>query len=351
MKQLNRRSILQGAGLAAASLVGTGASAQEQSAVRVPIKPARLKKGAMVRLVAPASVTYDADTVAIAYEALTAMGLKVSVGDHVLDRFGYFAGEDAARADDINAAFADKDVAAVITLRGGWGAARTLPYLDFDMIANNPKILMGYSDITTLLNAVQGQTGLVTFHGPNGTTKWDSFTYEAMRSILFDAKAPLMQNRKDPGQGLAVRKNRTQTIQPGIAKGRLVGGNLTLFSGLLGTPWFPDVTGAIVFLEEVGEYIYRCDRMLNQLALAGVFDKAAGIVLGGFTDCGVDPSGGLGTFSLHDIFKQHFAPSAKPTFSGAMFGHISEKRTIPVGTMAQIDADKGTVQMLEPSVS
>ena len=300
-------------------------------------------------LVAPAKVTYDRDTLAIAVESLEALGLQVRVGEHVMDRYGYLAGTDPDRAADINAAFADDEIRGVVALRGGWGASRALPYLDYDMIAAHPKVMLGYSDITTLLNALLAKSNLVGFHGPNGLSPWSEFSTREIRRIVFDGEAPVMINPRERKDTLAVRKNRTYPIVPGRARGRLIGGNLTLFTCLLGTPYFPDPTGAILFLEETGEWIYRCDRMLTQLALAGVFEKAAGVVFGAFTDCDVSPSG-YGRFSLNDIFEQHMIPARIPAFSGAMFGHIPDKRTIPLGVMAEIDTDAGTIDLLEPAV-
>ncbi|MEL6791329.1 MAG: LD-carboxypeptidase [Pseudomonadota bacterium] len=351
---LSRRSVMRGAALTplaplAAPLAATSSQVTADPGVEM-IRPRRLRKGSAVRIVAPASVTYDANDLAIAVEALSALGLTVSVGRHVMDRHGYLAGEDAARADDINRAFADPAVDGVIALRGGWGAARTLPHVDFEVIAQNPKVFMGYSDITTLLNAITAKTGLVTFHGPNANTVWDPFTTSAMRAVLFDGKALTMRNPAQADGTLAVRNNRIQTITKGQAAGPVFGGNLTLFAGLLGTSWFPDTAGALIFLEEVGEYIYRCDRLINQLALAGAFDGVAGIVLGGFTDCGVDPSGGYGTFSLNDVFKHHFEGLGIPVFAGAMVGHVREKRTMPVGLPALMNADEGTLTLSRPAV-
>jgi len=307
-----------------------------------------LEKGDRVALIAPATVTYDRVDVDIATEALEALGLRVVPGRHLLDRFGYFAGTDQERADDFNRAFEDQTIRGVFALRGGWGASRMLPFVDFNLVAVQPKVLIGYSDITTLINAVYSQTGIVTFHGPNALSPWSEFSTQSMRSIVFEGKAPLMRNPVEKGDSLAVRNNRTQTIVPGRASGHLIGGNLTLFTGLLGTSYFPNPRGAIIVLEEVGEYIYRCDRMLSQLALAGVFDDAAGVVFGGFTDC--NPSGGFGTFSLNDIFNQHIKPRNIPCFSGAAFGHVNSKHTIPIGSKAEIDADIGFIKMLESSV-
>ena len=368
MKNLSRRELLAGVvaggtvagGAIAGSAVAVGAGASAADAPPgpagvqahredAPKRPARLRQGDSVALVAPATVTYDRDDLLIAVESLEALGLKVRPGEHVLARYGYFAGTDEDRAADINAAFTADDVDGVIALRGGWGAARTHPHLDLDRIAANPKVFLGYSDITTLLNAFLARSSLVAFHGPNGSSPWTGFTTQGVRSIIFNGEAPLMRNPEVRDDSLAVRDYRISPIVPGRARGRLVGGNLTLFSGLVGTPWFPDVTGALVFLEEVGEYIYRCDRMLTQLALAGVFEKAAGVILGGFTGCGISPDR-FGTFSLNDVFEQHLGGLGKPVFSGAMIGHVEWKRTVPIGVMTEMDARAGTIQMLEPAV-
>ena len=331
--------------LSAAACAGTRARTHGAA----PSRPARLREGDLVALVAPAKVTYDREVLRIAVESLEALGLRVTVGEHVMSRYGYLAGRDQDRAADINAAFADGEVRGLIALRGGWGAARALPHIDFAAIAAHPKVVLGYSDITTLLNALHARSNLVCFHGPNGLSSWTEFTTQEMKRIVFHAEAPVMTNPRIRQDTLAVRKYRTWPIVRGRAQGRLVGGNLTLFAALAGTPYFPDTTGAIVFLEETDEYIYRCDRMLTQLALAGVFERAAGVVLGAFTDCDVSPTG-YGRFSLNDVFEQHLVPLGKPAFAGAMIGHVSHKRTIPVGALAEIDAGAGTIELLEPAV-
>ena len=350
MTDITRRQLLVGAAAGGAALASAArAATQPVSGRTVPSRPARLRRGDRVALIAPAKVTHDRDTVRIAVENLEALGLRVRVGEHVLSRYGYLAGPDRDRAADINAAFADDEIRGLVALRGGWGAARALPYVDFEAIAEHPKVVLGYSDITSLLNALYARSNLVGFHGPNGISPWTEFATREMRRVVFDGEAPLMRNPRVRNDTLAVREYRTYAVVPGRARGRLVGGNLTLFAALVGTPYFPDVTGAIVFLEETGEYIYRCDRMLTQLALAGVFEKAAGVVLGGFTDCDVSPSG-YGRFSLNDVFEQHLVPLGKPAFSGAMIGHVDYKRTVPIGAAAEIDADAGTIELLEPAV-
>ena len=345
-----RRKFMHGA-LLSPLLLNTSIVAGQPQSKLAPVKPGRIRKGDTIALVAPAGATYETDYLTMAKESLEALGLRPTVGKSVLSRFGYLAGTDQQRAHDINTAFADPEVNGIFCLRGGWGAARLLSLLDFDMIAKNPKVFMGYSDITTLLNAIYQRTGLVTFHGPNGGSPWRDFSVSNMRDVLFHAKPITMDTHPKNLGTLTHRENRTQTIVSGQAQGRLVGGNLTLMTNLLGTPYFPTVDGHILLLEEIGEYIYRCDRMLTQLRNAGVLQRVAGIVLGSFTDCVVEPSGGYGTFSLTDIFEQHLVPLKKPTYFGAQFGHIDEKYTLPIGVEAQMDANSHTTRLLEPAVT
>lgn len=311
-------------------------------------RPRRLQLGDTVGLVAPASVTYESLQLQIALEALDAMGLKAKVGPHVMDRFGYLAGEDKDRASDINAAFADPEIDAVFALRGGWGASRLLPFLDFDLIAKNPKIFLGYSDITSLLNAIYAKAGVVTFHGPNVMSRWNEFTYQGMRDVLFNGKSSTYSNPEVIDDDLVARKHRIQTINAGRATGHLIGGNLTLMSALIGTPYFPDARGAILFLEDVGEAIYRVDRMMTQLKLSGVLGQVSGIVFGHFT--GVKPNPGLGNFALMDILEQHCKPLGVPCYFGAMIGHVEEQSTVPIGVAAEMDAGAGLLRLLEPAV-
>lgn len=340
---MQRRSILQLA-VAGALASGVALPAFAQQGHR----PRRLSPGDTVALVAPASVTYESLELQLALETLEAMGLKAKVGDHVMDRFGYLAGKDEDRAADINAAFADTRIDAVFALRGGWGASRVLPYLDFDVIRKNPKILLGYSDITSLLNAVFAKTGLITFHGPNVMSRWNDFTHQGMRRVLFGARAEVYENPVIVDDDLVARDHRIQTITSGVAEGPLIGGNLTLMSALLGSPYLPSFSGAILFLEDVGEAIYRVDRMLTQLSLSGELRQVSGIILGHFT--GVEPNPGLGNFALMDILKQHCEPLGVPCYFGAMIGHIEQQSTVPIGAYARMNADTGELALTAPAV-
>jgi muramoyltetrapeptide carboxypeptidase len=343
----NRRTFLKAAALAAlASRLGPGLRAAE--APRGVLKPRRLAAGATVGLVSPAGVVWTADELAIVQESLAAMGLRTKVGAHALDRYGYLAGRDADRASDVNAMFADDAVDAILCARGGWGCNRILPLLDYAAIARHPKILVGYSDITSLLNAVHARTGLVTFHGPVGASAWNAFSLDFFRRVLFQGEAVVMENPHVKGDNLTVVQDRIQTITPGRAQGRLLGGNLTVLSAMLGSAYLPDWTGCILFLEDTNEDIYRIDRMLTQLSLAGVLGRAAGVVFGKCTKCG--PGESHGSLTLEEVQADHLKPLKVPAFTGSMIGHIDNKFTVPVGARAEIDAGRGTITLLEPAV-
>lgn len=313
------------------------------------VRPRRLRKGSTVALVSPASAVAESVSVEVARESLMALGLEVRMGSHHRDRYGYLAGTDRDRAADLNRMFADPEVDGIFALRGGWGAARLLPLLDYDAIRRNPKVFLGYSDVTALLTAIHARTGLITFHGPMGVSTWNRFAVEHLRRVLFDAEAADLANPTEIGDTLVQTEDRVQVITPGRARGRLIGGNLSVLSAIMGSPYLPDWEGAILFLEEVEEDIYRVDRMLTQLRLAGVLEKIAGFVFGKCTGCG--PGEGYGSLTLEQLFADHVAPLGIPAWSGAMIGHIRNQWTVPVGAEVEIDAARGTVRMLEPAVS
>jgi muramoyltetrapeptide carboxypeptidase len=347
----SRRGFLQALSLAAAGALARppGAAAQAQLPV---LKPARLAPGRTVALVSPGSPVAETVDVQIAREALEAMGLRVKLGEHLTGRYGYLAATDRERARELNRAFADPEVDAVFAMRGGWGTARILPLLDYDLIRRNPRILLGYSDITALLTAVYARSGVVCFHGPMGVSSWKKYPLEHFRRLLFDAEALTLSNPRELTDELVQRENRVQTINPGTARGRLVGGNLATLTAILGSPYLPRWEECILFLEEVEEGIYRVDRMLTQLRLAGVLGRIRGFVFGKCTDCGTEssPGGGYGSLTLEQVFRDHLGELGIPAWSGAMIGHIADQWTVPVGTQVEIDAGAGTIRMLEPSV-
>ena len=238
-------------------------------------------------------------------------------------------------------------VAGVVCYTGGWGSPRVLPFLDYDLIRSKPKVLIGYSDITALLNAVHKRTGLITFHGPVGGSTFEPYTLENFRRVVMTAEPAgvLPSPAKKPNE-LVDRTNRVLRLTNGKATGRLIGGNLTMIATLMGTPFQPETAGAIVFLEDVHEEPYRIDRMLTQLSLGGMFDHVAGIVFGRCSDCGIKgPS-----FSLEEILRDRFGSLPVPAISGLSFGHIEQKLVLPIGAKATLDADGGTLRIDDAAV-
>ena len=337
---MNRRLFLSALGLALSSSCSQG-NTERPPAV---IKPRRLKPGDTVVLVNPAGATFNREDADIATEHLEALGLNVRRAEHLFERRGYLAGSDADRAGDINQQFADTAVAGLIALRGGWGCARILGRLDYSQIRAQPKVLLGFSDITALHMAIHSQTGLVTFHGPVGTSTWTPFTSANVRQVVMEGQTPVLANHH-PASG---KPSSIRTIRPGRARGPLLGGNLTVLSAIMGSRYLPPWEGAILFLEDVGEEIYRVDRMLTQLKLAGVLDQIAALVFGKCTDC--RPGNGFGSLTLDEVLEDHLRPLGIPAWRGAMIGHIDDQLTLPLGIQAEIDATAGTIRLLEPAV-
>ncbi|MGF7216298.1 muramoyltetrapeptide carboxypeptidase [Spirosoma lacussanchae] len=314
------------------------------------VKPARLKPGDTVGLVCPAAPAYSREEVQVTQESLVAMGLKTRLAPHFYDRYGYLAGRDADRAADVNAMFADPDIQMVMAMHGGWGCARLLPLLDYELIRRNPKLLIGYSDITALLLGIHTKTGLATIHGPVGSATWNSYTVERFRRVIMEGEPVMYENPTDKGDTLAQTDDRIWTIRPGTARGPLVGGNLTVLCHLLGSVYVPDWRNKILFIEDVSEDIYSVDRMLTHLKLAGVLNQLSGLVFGKCTRCGPG-SGGYGSLTLEDVLIEHIGPLNIPAFAGAMIGHITDKFTVPIGINAEMDAEKGLIRLLEPAVA
>jgi muramoyltetrapeptide carboxypeptidase len=301
-----------------------------------------------VGLVAPASANFHSVDIEIAQDVARAFSLEPRLGEHVRKRYGYLAGRDEERAADLNAFFADPSVKAIFAIRGGWGCARILPLVDWDAVRRNPKVVTGYSDLTGLHCALQAQTGLVTFHAPMAISDWPPFSVEHFRRVVFEGEALTMANPPGEEERLVQRENRTRVITPGRARGRLLGGNLTVLTALVGSPYLPAFDGAILFLEDVNEEIYRVDRMLTQLRLAGILGRLRGFVFGSCSHC--DPGEGFGSLTLEEVLDEHVKPLAIPAYEGAMIGHQDRQFTVPVGTEVEMDAAAGTITMLEPAV-
>lgn len=338
-----------------AATISTAAALAGLSATRVvsaqaPLrKPARLRAGDTVGIIDPASATWDPIDVDIVVESLAALGLKARLGTHLLDRRGYLAGRDEDRAADVMAMFTDPAVKAVHALRGGWGCARLLPLLDFEAIARTPKILLGYSDLTALILPVYAKAGFVTFHGMNGASQWNRFNVDWFRRVLMNGEAVTMTNPVDAGDMLVPTENRIRTITPGRARGRLIGGNLTVLTAIVGSGMLPDFRDAILFIEDVEEAPYRIDRMLTQLALAGILKEVRAVIWGRCTRC--TPGAGFGSLTIGDLLDDHVKPLGVPAWEGAQIGHIPRQFIVPIGIEAEVDASTGTIRLLEPAVT
>lgn len=316
----------------------------------VPQKPPRLQPGATLGIVSPSSPSSrDSDVQRLQLWA-TAHGFRLKLFPHVADRHGYLAGADADRAADLTAAFADPEVDAVLTMRGGTGGWRTVPHVDYDVIRANPKFFSGYSDTTALHLAIAARADLVTFYGAAGSSLIGrSVSAYTERHFLRAATLgePLGDIEKDPDDPF------TWAITGGVAEGRLRGGCLTLLVQSLGTPWEVDWRGCIVFVEDVGEEPYRIDGYLTQLRLAGKLDGIAGFIVGEHVDCGpreLRPSYPYGTFSTEEVYRQHLAPLGVPVMVGLPCGHGKHLVTLPLGVAARLDADAMTLQLLDAAV-
>jgi muramoyltetrapeptide carboxypeptidase len=343
---MDKRNFIKTLGLTAGMLPFLGMNpAQSASQTSPRLLPKPLKKGDLVGIISPSAAMADEIQFVFAREAMEALGFNVVLGGHVANRRGHLAGTDAERAADLNDMFAHPEVKAIVCLRGGSGAARILPLIDYENIKRNPKPLLGYSDITALHLAIYAQTGLITFHGPNGSGSWGSFNANQFEKMFFEQDQMRFENEKVKGDDLVIKQNRTQTITPGLAEGIIIGGNLTVLTAIAGSPYLPDFQDKILFLEDIEEGPYRIDRMMSTLQLMGALDKIKGFIFGQCTDC--DPSGGYGSLTLNQILEDFIAPLKIPAYRGAMIGHVPKQFIVPIGAKVRMDASKGWFEMTE----
>ncbi|MGF1538360.1 MAG: LD-carboxypeptidase [Elainellaceae cyanobacterium] len=335
---VSRRTLLSTA--AAAGLLGTRFTPAQGQGAPSLLRPPRLQPGDRVGIISPAGVTTSQQDQDIVVNAIRALGLVPALGPHARDRYGYLAGRDRDRAADVNQFFADPTIKALMPIRGDWGSSRILPSLDYDVIRQNPKILVGFSDITALLLGIYAQTGLVTFHGPHGLTSWLPDQAIPFRRVLFEGAAAGI------GGTLRPRPTPHRMITPGQAQGPLIGGNLSVIAGIVGSPYMPDLDGAVLFVEDVGEAVYRVDRMMTQLKLAGALDGLAGFIFGQCTRCPAEGD----SLTLEQVLRDHLQPLGIPAWMGALIGHVEPILTLPIGVTVAIDAERGALQMLQPAV-
>jgi muramoyltetrapeptide carboxypeptidase len=337
--KIKRRQFLKTCGLATLATQIPLLTAQGQLSPNTVIKPPRLQVGDTVGLIAPAGL-FELKYIEVVQQYLTKLGLKTKLGKHILDRYGYLAGQDADRARDVNDMFADESVKAILAIRGGWGCNRILPLLNYPLMRSHAKILMGYSDITSLLLAINARSRIMTFHGPVATSTWTPFMLNYLQRILFNGEAVTLQNTNSP-------EGQVQTITPGTAKGKLVGGNLSVLSAMVGSPYLPSWYQSILFVEDTNEDIYRVDRMLTQLKNAGILNQISGFIFGQCSNCsqGDEPS-----LTLMQVLQDHILPLRIPAWYGAMIGHIQDKFILPIGMPVEVDATVGTIKLLEAAV-
>ncbi len=302
--------------------------------------PKALRKGGAVGLITPSSYVSDPDELAFAARFCQFFGLQLKMAKHVTARQGYLAGTAAQRTEDLHAMFADPGIHAIFCIRGGYGSAQMLPLIDFDLIRRNPKIFLGYSDITALHTAIGRRTGLVTLHGPVPLSHLSPWSEQHLNRILFDP-VPAGLQTNPPDSNPLQPAHTLRTIRTGKARGPLTGGNLTLISTTLGTPYEVETDGRILLLEDIGEDIYRIDRMLTQLRLAGKLQRAAGIVVGECKDC--PPPDHSSAYSLGEVLDYLLGDLNIPVLYGLSFGHTTDQVTLPLGVTATLDATAQTL--------
>ena len=309
------------------------------------IKPAKLKTGDVIGIIAPASSPVDPTKLENGIRYIEKNGYRVELGKNISKINGYLAGTDQERADDLNSMFKNKNVKAIICLRGGYGASRILDKINYKLIRSNPKILVGYSEITALQLAILQKSGLVTFAGPMVATDFGN----EITSYTEDFFWRIVSSNKKIGRLKYPDDDKLVSITKGGASGRIIGGNLSVFVALIGTDYFPDLKGRILMFEEVDELPYKVDRLLNQLRLLKVFKQIKGIILGRFVDC-IEHDTSKRTLTLGEVMEDYMKELKIPVLYTFPHGHIKDKVTVPFGINIKMNASKGFVEYLESAV-
>lgn len=291
--------------------------------------PPALGPGATIGVIAPASAPRDTTAISAGLEGLQSAGFHVLTGRESYEAVGYLAGTDQERLDELHRMMSDDTLDALICVRGGYGVLRILDQVDFSLLAASPKLLVGYSDITALQLGLFKHTQMISVSGPMVALEWRDPEGLSCRHFL-----ALTHHAFEPGP-IDPERNQ-ETLVAGSAEGVLLGGNLSLITRLIGTRHLPDLKGAILFLEEVGETPYRVDGLLAHLQLAGILDELAGIVLGGFTDGEVEH--GKSSLTMQEVFEDYFGDLGIPVATGLRYGHFPDKIAVPIGVRARLEA-------------
>lgn len=308
--------------------------------------PPPLKIGDLIGIISPASPPYGkkGEFLNRGLDYLLAKGYRILEGKHLRDEFGYLAGTDDARADDLNSMIRNPDVKAIFCSRGGYGSIRLLDKIDYEALRSQPKIIMGYSDITALQLAVLAKTGLVSFSGPMVAVEMgdepDQSTENFCMDVLTSVRAQKMSTDQFGGDHIVYRE--------GMAEGRLVGGCLSLLCSLIGTPYLPDLSDSILFVEDIGESVYKIDRCFSQFAHAGILQKINGLVLGQFMDS--QSKNATPSLDLQDVVEHYTKNLSIPVLGNFPYGHGKAKFTLPIGVRVKLDSLRGVLEMLEPAV-
>lgn len=306
----------------------------------------RLKKGDTIGLISP-SGPLDNKSIKESINFLKQLGFNIKDGKHIYDKWGYLAGKDKDRAQDLMDMFLDTAVDMILCVRGGYGAMRILPLIDFNIIKNNPKIFAGFSDITTLINTIYEKCNIITFHSPMcNSNLHDKITLEGFLNVLTCGYKPFtIKNSKNKSSEYftdSIYFNGTS------AKGKLVGGNLSLISSTVGTPYEINTKNKILFIEDVSEEPYQIDRMLTQLILSNKLQECAGIILGQFKNCTLPHY--TRSLTLDEVLKNRIINLGKPTLVNFQCGHSYPRLTIPIGAEIELDCIKESIHILEPVV-
>lgn len=309
------------------------------------IKPKKLKPGDVIGIISPASSPDDLTKINRGIEYLEKLGFRVEVGKHVGMQEGYLAGNDQQRLTDIHSMFNNKQIKAIFSIRGGYGSGRLLDKIDYKVIRNNPKIFVGYSDICALQMAFYTKCGLITFGGPMVAVDFhdevSSFTEEVFwRTITSDKKIGRLSNPCN---------EKFYVLHKGRATGRIIGGNLSVLTSLIGTEYLPKIKDSILLLEDINEAPYRVDRMFNQLRLGKIFKQIIGVILGHFVNC-VESDPEKKSFSLNEVIIEYFENLKLPVIYNVKHGHIKENLTIPFGIKCTLNASRGYIEISENAV-
>lgn len=310
------------------------------------IFPKRIRKGDKIGLIAPAG-NISKEKLDRSIANVKSLGCEVDYRNDILMKYGYLAGTDERRLEEFHQMMARKDIYAVYCVRGGYGLTRIIGRIDYELVQKNPKPIIGYSDITALLNSVYQKTGIIGFHGPVASAKYTGFAVRGLKEVLFEGKSNIMLFAKDD-MDTPASTDVVYTINNGAAEGLLAGGNLSLIASMIGTEYEINFDNKIVLIEEVGEEPYKIDRMITQLIESGSLDMAKGVVCGRFSGC--DAEEVARSLTLKGVLLDRFTLLNIPVFSGLQFGHIADNFTLPIGVLAEMNATECTLNLVESAV-